>query len=910
MSTSVLATKLYIPPVRPETVSRPRLIELLNEGIHRQLTLISAPAGFGKTTLASEWVAGSDRPAAWLSLEQGDSAPTRFVTYIIAALQTIAPAVGEGLSEPLQSSQSAPSESTLTALLNDIAAVPEDFILVLDDYHLVDAHPVEAVLSFLLDHMPPQMHLVITTREDPQLPLARLRARSQLVELRVKDLRFTLSESAEFMNQMMGLGLTSRQIASLEARTEGWIAGLQLAALSMQGQEDIPGFIRAFAGDNRYVVDYLVEEVLKCQPEHIRRFLLQTSILTRMSGPLCDAVTGQENSSEMLQTLEQANLFVVPLDDQRHWYRYHHLFADVLRAHAMEEYSEQLPELHMRASRWFEDNDSSVDAICHTLSAGDFERMANLIELAWPEMDGSYQTTLWLSLAKALPEESIHIRPVLSVDYAWALLQHGEMDTANSFLTKAEQLLNAASDAGAHPDVQTVELIVADQEQFRVLPAVIAAARAYHAQALGDVPGTVTYGQQALDLLPEEDCFRRGVVAALLSMAYFTIGELEKAHRILSKGMENLITAGNILSALRGTYTLADIRLAQGRLREAISTYESSLQLASEQGDHVLRGTADLFLRLSELHYEQANFDIAAETMQKAEELGEQDASPHWQYRLRLAQARIRKAQGDLDGTLDLLNEAEHLYVPTPVPDVHPIAAAKARLWIAKGNLAEAQGWAREHGLSADGELSYLREFEYITLVRLFIARYRIDRAEGDLHEAQRLLMRLQEAAEAEGRTGSVIEILVLQALAYEAQDDIPAGLGLLERALKLAEPEGYVGLFVDEGPPMLRLLSEASRQGIMPDYTGKLLAAFGVNGQQDGDRSTGPIVQRLIDPLTDRELEVLNLIAQGLSNREIAEQLFLALPTVKGHNRIIYSKLGVQRRTEAVARARELGLL
>jgi LuxR family maltose regulon positive regulatory protein len=910
MSTPILTTKLYIPPTRPELVSRPRLIERLNEGRHRKLILISAPAGFGKTTLVSEWIADCKRPepeirVAWLSLDEGDNDLVYFLSYLTAALQTIVPTLGEDVVKALHSPQPPPHESILTSLLNDLATIPDDFALVLDDYHLIDTQSIDRALTFLLDHLPPQMHLVVTTREDPQLPLARLRARSQLTELRAADLRFTPAEAAEFLNQVMGLDLSSEEVAALEARTEGWIAGLQLAALSIQGREDTSGFIKAFAGDNHYIVDYLVEEVLQCQPDSVRSFLLQTSVLGRLSGPLCDAVTRREESGTLLETLERGNLFVVPLDDKRRWFRYHHLFADVLRAHLLEEQPDQVPVLHRRASEWYEQNDSPDDAVCHAFAAEDFERAAGLIELAWPSMDESFQTLTWLGWAKALPEELIQNRPVLSASYAWALMESGDLEAAGVHIQNAERWLDAVADGSEHSESPLAEMVVVDEAQFRSLPAVIASARTYHSQALGDVPHAISYGQRALDLLPEEEYLQRGNIAALLGVAYWGTGDLEKAYRTLAEGMENMRTAGNLPFALRGAYILADIRLAQGRLREAISTYERCLRLATEEGEQTLRGTADLYLRLSALYHEQNNPSAAAELIRKAEELGGQDASPHWPYTLCIAQARLKKAQGDLDGALDLLDEAERQYIPTPVPDVHPVAALKARVWASQGRLDEALDWARERGLSVKDDLSYLREFEHITLARVLIAQYRSDGAERAIREALGLLERLLEAAEAGGRNGSALEILLSQALAYEAQGDIPTALVPLERALTLAEPEGYVRLFVGEGPPMVRLLVEAAGRGVMADYAGRLLSVF------DGESQiASPSSQPLIEPLSDRELEVLHLVAQGLSNREIAEQLYLALSTVKGHNRVIYGKLGVQRRTEAVVRARELGLL
>ena len=385
---SILATKLYIPPPRPNVVLRPHLIERLNEGLHRtpSVTLVSAPVGYGKTTLVSEWVACCERPVAWLSLEEGDSDPTRFLAYLVAALQTLPANTGAGVLSELQAPLILPIESVLTGLINEITAFPYQFTLVLDDYHLVDSKPIDQALTFLIEHLPRQMHLVITTREDPNLPLARLRAQGQLTELRAADLRFTPTEAAEFLNQVMSLSLSAEDIAALDNRTEGWIAGLQLAALSMRGREDVHQFIKAFAGENRYIVDYLIEEVLQRQSECVRSFLLQTSILGWLSGPLCDAVTGQLECNVLLQGLERSNLFVSPLDDKRHWFRYHPLFADVLRAHLIDEQPDQVPILHQRASEWYEQNGSAADAIRHALAAEDFERAAGLIELAWPAM--------------------------------------------------------------------------------------------------------------------------------------------------------------------------------------------------------------------------------------------------------------------------------------------------------------------------------------------------------------------------------------------------------------------------------------------------------------------------------------------------------------------------------------------
>ncbi|MBA3636590.1 MAG: tetratricopeptide repeat protein [Rubrobacteraceae bacterium] len=908
MSTPILTTKLYVPPPRPHAVLRPRLIARLDESLHRKLTLICAPAGFGKTTLLSEWVAACESPAAWLSLDEGDNDPTRFLAYLVAALQTVAPDVGEGVLGVLQSPQPPPTEVILTTLLNKIATAPEDFVLVLDDYHVIDAEPVDDALAFLIEHLPPRMHLVVATREDPQLPLSRLRARGQLAELRATDLRFTSSEAAEFLEGVMGLDLSAQDIAALESSTEGWIAGLQLAALSMRGRKDATGFIESFTGSHRFVLDYLVEEVLQQQPDRVRTFLLQTSILERLSGPLCDAVTGQEDGRGMLEALERGNLFVVPLDDERRWYRYHHLFADVLQAHLMAEQPDSAPTLHRRASEWYEQHGSAADAIRHALAAEDFERAAGLVELAALVMLGSSQETLYRWLM-ALPDEVVRARPVLSVYYAFALLGRGGFEAVDARLRDAERWLDTSAETSERREAPSVDMVVVDEVAFRSLPGTIAVARAYHAGALGDVLSAANHARRALELLPEDDHLWRGAAASLLGIAYWTLGDLEAAHRSFAEGVAHQQMAGHTRFQIAGTYILADIRVAQGRLHEAVRTYEQSLQLATEQGEPVW-GTAHLYVGLSELHRERGDLEAAKQHLLRSKELDEHGGLPETRYRWYVAMARIKEAQGDLDAALDLLDEAERQYVESPDPDVRPVAALKTRVWVAQGRLAEALGWTREQGLSAHDDLSYLREFEHITLARVLLARYKSDREEHSIHEAMELLECLLQAAEEGGRMGSVIEILMLQALAHEVQGDSSTALVPLERALSLAEPEGYVRVFVDEGRPMAQLLSEAATHGIMPDYVGKLLAAFEAEKQKSEDQPHVSPAQTFVEPLSQRELEVLQLVAQGLSNREISQRLFLALSTIKGHNRIIFSKLMVQRRTEAVARARELGLL
>jgi LuxR family transcriptional regulator, maltose regulon positive regulatory protein len=925
MSEPLLLTKLYIPPPRHKNVRRSGLIERLNEGLHCKLTLISAAAGFGKTTLASEWVAGWGGSVAWLSLDEGDNDPTRFLTYLVAALQTIGANIGAGVLGALQSPQPPPTESILTALLNEIAAIPDHFILVLDDYHVLDAKPVDEALAFLLEHLPPHMHLVIATREDPHLPLARLRARGQLTELRATDLRFSPAEAADFLYQVMGLNLSAEDIAALETRTEGWIAGLQLAALSMQGHQDAASFIKSFTGSHHFVLDYLIEEVLQQQSESIKTFLLRTSILDRLCGPLCNAILEPPSASgqETLEYLEHANLFIVPLDNERRWYRYHHLFADVLRMHLMAEQPEQLPSLHQRASVWYEQNGLPPDAIRHALAAKDFERAAILIELAVPEMRRSRQgaTVTELGWLKALPDELVHFRPVLCVYYAYALFGGGELGGVEPRLRDAERWLDPMADPAG--------MVVVDEEEFRRLPGMIALLRAAQALTRGDMPEVVKNARRVLDLAPEDAHLMLGGAASVLGLAAWASGDLEAARRMTADGMANVRLAGFISSAIGGARVLADIQIAQGCLHEAMTTYEQALQWATEPGAPVLPGAADMHVGMSDLYREFNDLKTATQHLLTSQGLGELAGLSPNPYRWCAAMARIREAQGDLDGALDLLDQAERLYDGAFAPNVRPVATRKTRVWVAQGRLDEALGWAHKQGLSVENELSYLREFDHITLARVLLFRYQSDRADGSISGEAGLLERLLKAAEEGGRQGSVIEILILQAIAYHAQGDLPAALLPLQHALELAEPEGYVRIFLDEGSNMRQLLREASSREILPDYTNKLLAAFEAEkrpvlagldanpGKSDGRLDLPPVLpeghrdgEPLIEPLRQRELEILKLIAQGLSNREIGERLFLALDTVKGHNRKIFNKLQVQSRTEAIARARELGLL
>jgi LuxR family maltose regulon positive regulatory protein len=922
MSLPILATKLYIPPPRPGVVPRPHLIERLDEGLRagRKLTLVSAPAGSGKTTLVGEWVAGGGSPAAWLSLDEGDNDPTRFLTYLVAALQTVAPDVGAGTLAGLQSPQPPPLESVLTRLLNEVAAIPDRILLVLDDYHVIESQPVSKALAFLLEHLPPRLHLVIATREDPPLPLARLRARGQLTELRAADLRFTPAEAAEFLNRVMGLDLSQEDVAALDARTEGWIAGLQLAALSMRGHEDVAGFVHSFTGSHRFVLDYLLEEVLHRQPESVQTFLLRTSILDRLCGSLCDAVVHGDSGlhptpftpgQEMLEQLERANLFILPLDDERRWYRYHHLFADLLRQRLQRRVTSPARDdgvgvagLHVRASRWYEEHGLALKAFRHAAAAGDFERAADLAERAWPAMDSTFRSATWLNWVQALPGEVIRARPVLSVGYAWAALDTGQLEHVEPRLRDAERWLGPVEDMSAPPESLADGMVFVDEAQLQSLPARIALARSNYAQVRGDVSATVRYAELALELLPEEDHALRGTVPGILGLAYLASGDMEAAKCSFRDFITNMQSAGNLLFVIASSGYLAEIIAAQGHLHEAARTYRQTLQLASELDEQAQRITAHLHVGLAMLYHEMGDREAAGLHLAKSKEMGDYMALPDWPHRWCLARARLKEAGGELEAALDLLDEAQRRYVRNPVPDTHPIPARKARVYVRQGRLAEARAWVEERDLSAGDELSYLREFEHVTLARVLLAGYHRDRADRSIQEAMGLLERLLQAAQEGGRVASAIEILILQSLAYRAQGDVPQALASLERGLAMAEPQGYVRIFVDEGESMAALLEEAAKRGIAPQYVGRLRAAF---AEAEG---RAPVVQPLIEPLSERELEVLRLLTTELNGPQIARRLTVSLNTMRTHTKNIYSKLGVHSRRAAVRRAEELDLL
>ena len=615
-------------------VPRKRLTERLNLAVESPLTVISAPAGFGKSTLLSDWLATESRPAAWLALDSGDNDPNVFWTYVVAALRTVAPTISDEAVR--DASRARVSHDVLTGILNDVAALPNDVVLVLDDYHVIVSADVHDGMAFVLDHLPPQLHLVVASRVDPPLPLARLRARGELVEVRAADLRFTPDEASAYLGGAMDLSVSEADVATLSIRTEGWIAALQLAAISMRGRDDLTEFVANFAGDDRYVVDYLVEEVLQNQPEPVRDFLLQTSILHRMTAPLCDAVTGLGGGVAMLETLDRANLFLVPLDDRRRWYRYHHLFGEVLQARLLDEQPEVVSELHRRASGWYSQHAEPEAAIRHALAAPDYERAAQLIETAHLELTRHRRESALREWMEALPVEIFRTRPVLSLGFVGALLSTGEIEGVEARLRDAERWADVAAQGHLPlPD----DLMVVDQEEFRRLPASIAIYRAGLAQSLGDSETTARFALRALELISDEDPFRRGAASALHGLSLWSTGALEQAHDAYAESVACFRRSGHVADVLGCTIVLADIRLTQGRLTDAMAHYDEALRLARERGGPTLRGVPDMHVGKSEVFLERGELQAAAEHLALAREVGEHYGLPKYRYRSRLAMA-------------------------------------------------------------------------------------------------------------------------------------------------------------------------------------------------------------------------------------------------------------------------------
>ncbi|SBS71890.1 LuxR C-terminal-related transcriptional regulator [uncultured Microbacterium sp.] len=888
MAMPVLATKLFVPPPRSHALSRPRLVKTLDEGFSagQKLTLISAPAGFGKTTVLSEWIAASRRNdpeigVGWVSLDEADNDPVRFLSYLVAAFNEAAGHAGSVSNDLLTS-----AESVLTSLVNDAAASPRRLLLVLDDFQLIEDASARDAVMFLLDHAPPQLHLAIATRSDPLLPIARLRVRNELTELRAADLRFTPQEAAAFLAQATGLALSHENVTALAARTEGWIAGLQLAALSLRERPNPSAFISAFTGSNRFVIDYLIEEVLDRAPVHVREFLWQTAILGRLTGPLCDAVTGGTGGTEMLAELERANLFIVPLDEQRQWYRYHHLFADVLEVRLLAYGHERANALHILASAWFERHDFPEDAVRHALAAADFPRAARLIEATIPGVRKSRQDATLLGWLALLPREAIDARPVLRVFAAWASLVSGDVAAVEQQLADAEAQLARAAEGVTHESEPG--------EELDMLPVTIALYRGAVAMAAGDTAAVGAHAQRALEVAASADYLGRGAAAGMLGLAAWASGDLESGVHSFRESARNLRRAGNLLDALSTTMVVGDMLLALGRLTEAQSNYE--LALRETEGSPP---AADLHAGLGDVLRQRNDLSAAAGHLAAADALGVGAFTREHRYRWAVGMAELRRSEGDLEAALRFLATAEGHYRRGFLPEVRPIAGLRARVWILQGRHDDARAWLADRGLTSTAELDYLSEFGQITLARLLIA----EGTDESLDAAATLLALLAVAADSGGRTGSSIEILTLQALAWHAQGRTARAMVPLERALTLAEQGGHIRVLLDEGAPMLRALSDAAGAGIRPPYVRALSQMLRGAGATASDTL-------LAEPLSERELSVMRLLGTQLTGPEMARELHVSLNTLRTHTKHIFAKLDVNSRAAAVRRAEMLGLI
>lgn len=908
VSDLLLQTKLFKPALRPSLITRPHLIDRLNAGLGNgtqgfaaRLTLVCAPAGFGKTTLIADWglrIAELDShpQLCWLSLDENDNDPIRFLAYLIAALQTAVPGIGETAVRFLQSPQPPAAETILTLLINDVSQCHQPIILVLDDYHVITIPPVHQILIFLLDHLPPLFHLLITSRSDPPLPLSRLRARRQMVEIRAGDLRFTLDEAGLYFHQVMGLALSNEEMAALEDRTEGWIAGIHLAALAMQESADVPAFIATLAGSHHYIMDYLIDEVLQQRPPGTEQFLLQTANLDRLCASLCNAVTGRTDSQDVLERLEQSNLFLVPLDAERSWYRYHHLFADVLRYRFQRRQPEALPELYRTASAWCEESGLIEEAVQYALRGKEMAQAARLIEQHGPAIvfQGRVHTLLgWLT---AFPDEAMAAYPVLSVYQAAALIFTGQLAAAERYLQAAEQQASANLPA----------------EKARILIGNVGTLRADIYRISGDLERCFAVTEEALAILPEASGMALELQAtARLDQArvYRLDGNVSQAREQLAESViAPIIASGNSFATLNSITNLAYLQTLQGRLRQAQHTYGRVFDLIPQpELLPALFGNAFCYIGLGDLLREQN--DLAAAEQYLAEGVAlvggeiivEADAVA-WGH---AALARLRQAQGDAAAANATMAAFIEITQRRPMASrvIRRAKAVQAQLWLAQNNLAAAVNWA--DGLALDNAAFSLfrHEREALVLLRVRLAQAQATSDHRALPEVARHLDQLQAAARRDNRCQSVLEILILRALLWQLTGDIDGALVELEEALLMAEPEGYARLFLDEGEPMAHLLRAALSGGIVPAYTTRLLSAFPAFPAENSQPAWP-------ERLSERETEVMRLIAAGASNRDIAEALVVAVPTVKKHVGNILVKLDCSNRVQAVARARDLGLL
>jgi LuxR family maltose regulon positive regulatory protein len=905
----LLATKLHIPRTRPGFVARPRLTDRLSNGTVGAIVLVCAPAGFGKTALLADWARASRRPVGWLSLDDADNDPVRFWRHVAAALEGVRPGVAERVAALLQGLQPASFEAVVTTLVNELAGGTDEVVLVLDDYHLIQAPQVHQSLEFLLEHLPASLRLVLASRADPPLPLARLRARGQLAELREGDLRFTPQEAAALLRTAVGPELPAAAVAALAERTEGWVAGLQLAALSLQGRTDVAAFVAGFSGSHRYVLDYLAEEVLARQPEEIVRFLLETSVLERLCGPLCEAVTGRADSQELLELVERANLFLLPLDEVRGWWRYHHLFADLLRVRLAREQPARLPELHRAAAAWCQEHGLVDDAVRHALAAGELAWVARLIEQHWDAMLWRSENVTFRRRLQALPAELVRSRPRLCLAQAYGALLSGRLEAVEPLLADAERALADSGDQPQEPYEPSVGRAVS---LLANLPAAITLAPAMLARERGDAERTAAFAQQALTHLTDADRTLRFSAEYSLAVADWLRGRLVEAEQALA-GLtaEQLAAGARYLAPLYRD--LGQVQHARGHLGAALRTYQNVWGMATQPDGPLPPALAQV--GMAEVLYERGELDAALDHATQGVALSRQFG---WARQLVAGLAilvRIRQAQGDRAGALAAMREAQQVQLsPAVVGLLNPLPALRARLALADGQVGEAAHWVQQRGLTPDDQPNYPREGEYLVLVRVLLAQQAPNRALG-------LLERLHALAEAQGRTGSIIEARALQALALHAGGDQAAALAALAEALTLGAPGGYLRVFLDEGPPMaalVRQLLAGRRQGhvalaeaVPREYLARLVEAFEQAGLPIRPPvGRGVVVAGLVEPLTARELEVLRLLAAGAPNRAIAQQLVVTPETVKKHLSHLFDKLGAANRTQAVARARELGLL
>jgi len=888
LSPYLLRTKLYIPPIRPDQIARPRLVDQINDGLDKTLILVSAPAGYGKTTLVSSWLSERKVSSAWLSLDAGDNDPVRFLQYLLTALLPAAPGIGDDLLGSLKGIRPAQFENLITLLVNELASNPDPFVLVLDDFHVIHSEEVLRIVSFLLEHLPHQVHLAILTRTDPPLPLSRLRARNRLLDIRADELRFAHDEVAAFLNDVMGLTLSARDITAMEARTEGWIAGLQLAALSMQGCKDIHRFVSEFTGSHHHVMDYLAEEVLKSQPKKMGAFLLQTSVLDRLCGPLCEAVVdaaGPVDGQATLEDLERMNLFVIPLDDERRWYRYHHLFADVLRKRLETRFPQLLPELHRRASRWYEQNGFASESIQQAIVASDQDRAAQLIEDNGCYLLMSGEVATLLDWTDAIEFES-EARPWLAVQKAWALALTGNLDRVEPTLQVPERLLSPLEPT---PEVRTLQ-------------GTIAAARAHCANSKGDTQSAADYARQALEKLPDCSAISRSirsVATSILGDASWINGNLDDAASAYTEAIRLGREAGNLHMVIIANTNLAEVLMQQGQLHRAADTYNQTLQMAVRPDGQRSPLAGSIYAGLGRLSYEFNLLDDAAQNINQCIDLCRQWGDLGLQAVACAMLARLEQVRGNTEEAREAARRAEQLAGEHPLPPRRTILVKSdlARLWLAQGNLERLSQLIKKDGLRVEDEIPYQRAPEYAILLRALLAR-------SDYEAALALSDRLLRQAETAGRTGLAIEVLILKALSHQGKKDSERALKALGKALSLARPEGYVRSFLDEGEPMTRLLCQVQSRKVGTGYEADLLSRIGtIPGM------TQPSMQLLVEPLTTRELEVLKLIEAGASNQEISEKLVISIPTVKRHISNIYAKLGVTSRTQAIAIGKELRL-